>query len=131
MPSITTSMTNAQRRAVLVARFEERLRELWPDETPGGRVPFSDFNDLELKATVLGDGMTRETMQSALEEAMELEAAEKPERCERCGKKLQYSRKTKTTETIRGPVRAERDYQERPGSTGAYCRGCRRGFFPR
>ena len=60
MPSITTSMTNAQRRAVLVARFEERLRELWPDETPGGRVPFSDFNDLELKATVLGDNVTRE-----------------------------------------------------------------------
>jgi len=123
MPSITASITNAQRRAVLVARFEKRLRELWPDETPGGRVPFSDFNDLELKATVVGDEMTRETMESALDEAMELEAAEKPGRCEQCGRKLQYSRKTKTTETIRGPVRVERDY--------AYCRGCRRGFFPR
>ena len=55
MSPITTTMTNARRRALLVARFEERLRELWPDEVPVGRVPFSDFNDLELKATVLGD----------------------------------------------------------------------------
>jgi uncharacterized protein with PIN domain len=60
---------------------------------------------------------------STIEGALELEGADKPGRCEQCGRRLQYSRKTKTTETIRGPVRIERDY--------AYCRGCRRGFFPR
>lgn len=123
MPSTTEAVTNAQRRAVLLARFEERLRELWPDETAGRRVPFADFNDLEAKATILGDETTRRIMESALATAMDLPASELPERCAECGRKLQYSRKPKITETIRGPVRAERDY--------AYCRGCRRGFFPR
>jgi Pyruvate/2-oxoacid:ferredoxin oxidoreductase delta subunit len=116
-------MTNAERRAVLLARFEERLRELWPDEAAGRRVPFADFNDLEAKATILGDETTRRIMESALATAMDLPASELPERCTECGRKLQYSRKPKITETIRGPVRAERDY--------AYCRGCRRGFSPR
>lgn len=123
MSSTTAAATNAQRRAVLLARFEERLREIWPDETAGPRVPFADFNDLEAKATILGDETTRHVMESALATAMDLPAAERPERCDECGRKLQYSRKPKTTETIRGPVRVERDY--------AYCRGCRRGFFPR
>ena len=123
MSSATASMANAQRRAILVARFEERLRELWPDEPGAGRIPFADFNDLEAKATVFGDATMRGLMESALKMALELPAAQRPERCSECGRKLQYSRKPKTTQTVRGPVRVERDY--------AYCRGCRRGFFPR
>lgn len=123
MSAATHLMTNAQRRAVLVARFEERLRELWPDEPCGRRIPFADFNDLEAKATVLGDETTRRVMEAALETAMDIPAPGRPERCARCGRKLQYSRKPKTTQTVRGPVRVERDH--------AYCRACREGFFPR
>lgn len=123
MPVATPAVTNAERRAVLLARFEERLREVWPEETPGRRVPFADFNELEAKATVLGDETPRRIMESVLAAALDLPVSERPERCAECGRKLQYSRKAKTTDTIRGPVRAERDY--------AYCRGCRRGFFPR
>ena len=123
MSTATVSMTNAQRRAVLVARFEERLRELWPDEAAGRRVPFADFNDLEAKATVLGDETTRRVMEAVLATAMDSPTSKRPERCARCGRKLQYSRKPKTTATVRGPVRVERDH--------AYCRACREGFFPR
>lgn len=122
MPQPAT-LTNAERRARVLARFEERLRELWPDETGGRRVPFADFNDLEAKATAFGDETMRGLMESALQMALDLPAAERPELCPECGRRLQYSRKPRTTETVRGPVRVERDY--------AYCRGCRRGFFPR
>lgn len=116
-------VTNAQRRAVLVASFEEKLREMWPDEGPDKRgVPFADFNELESAATTLGDETMRRVMESALESALDLHAADRPERCPDCDHKLQYSRKAKTTATIRGPVTAERDY--------AYCRACSRGFFP-
>jgi hypothetical protein len=123
MPAATASMTNAQRRAILVARFEERLRGIWPDEPSGRRVPFADFNDLEAKATVLGDETTRRVMEAVLATAMDIPTRDRPERCSECGRKLQYSRKPKTTETVRGPVKVERDH--------AYCRACRKGFFPR
>ena len=127
MPESARILTNAQRRAVLVARFEEKLREVWPDGGPDGGpdesgVPFADFNELESAATTLGDETMRRVMESALESALDLPAADRPERCDDCGRKLQYSRKMKTTATIRGPVTAERDY--------AYCRACSRGFFP-
>jgi hypothetical protein len=42
MLEATPAATNAERRAVLLAKFEERLLELWPDETGGRRVPFAD-----------------------------------------------------------------------------------------
>ena len=51
MPAATTAMTNAERRARVLARVEERLRDLWPDEAGAGRIPFADFNDLEARAT--------------------------------------------------------------------------------
>jgi len=124
MPESAPVVTNAQRRAVLVARFEEKLGEMWPDG--GGDksgVPFADFNDLESAATTLADETMRRVMESVLESALDLPAADRPHRCGDCGRKLQYSRKMKTTATIRGPVTAERDY--------AYCRACSRGFFPR
>ena len=124
MPESAPVMTNAQRRAILVAKFEERVREIWPDESPAERrVPFGDFNDLEAAATTLGDVTMRNVMESALQGALDLPAADRPGRCGDCGHKLQYSRKAKTTATIRGPVTAKRDY--------AYCRACSRGFFPR
>jgi hypothetical protein len=117
-------LTNAQRRAALVTRFEQRVREIWPDESPGKRrVPFCDFNELEAAATTLGDETMRGVMESALDATLDLPAGDMPVQCPDCGRKLQYSRKAKTTATIRGPVTAERDY--------AYCRACCKGFFPR
>jgi len=112
-------MTNAQRRAKLLADFEARIREVWPDD----ELPAANFNDLEAVATRAGDELAQRLMQETLARAMELPAARKPENCPSCGRALQYSKKKRSVGTIRGAVAFERDY--------AYCRGCRKGFFPR
>jgi len=112
-------VTNRQRRAKVLAAMEERLLEIWPDE----KLPAGNFDDLEAVAVRAGDRFTQELMESVLAGALELPQSERPERCPKCGRALQYSRAKKAVSTIRGPVTFERDY--------GCCRGCRKGFFPR
>ncbi len=113
------TMTNAQRRAKLVADFEARIREIWPDE----ELPARDFDELEAVAARAGDELARRLMEETLARAMELPVRKKPGNCPTCGRALQYSKKKRSVGTIRGAVGFERDY--------AYCRACRKGFFPR
>jgi len=113
------TITNAQRRAMLLADFEARLREVWPDDA----LPARNFDDLEAAATRAGDELAQKLMEATLKQAMHLPAAATPKRCPDCGRALQYSKRKRTVSTIRGPVAFERDH--------AYCRACRKGFFPR
>ena len=114
---------NAQRRAMILAQVEAKLKELWPDEKPSGQQrTFADIDALEAIATRNGDTLSRALMEEGLREALNLSGRDRPTHCEKCGRKLQWSRRKHGLQTIRGPVTIERDY--------AYCRACECGFFP-
>ena len=117
-----TPTSNAQRRALILSQVEGKLKELWPDELPEGRRPFSDFDALEAAATRTGDSLAQTLMEEGLREALQASGADGREHCATCGRKLQWSQKAHSVQTIRGPIRAEREH--------GYCRACERGFFP-
>lgn len=114
-------MTNAERRAAVLSKVEEKLREIWPDVS--GDRTFGTFDDLEAMAARTGDQLSQEVMSAGLREAMAGVSDEQSSKCPQCGRALQWSRTSKGIATIRGPVQLERDY--------GYCRGCRNGFSPR
>lgn len=124
MPATPPLLTgNAQRRALVLAHVEANLKELWPDEAPAGQKrTFADFNALEAIATRNGDALARTLMEEGLREVLQASDEDRPELCPKCGRKLQWASKAHGLETIRGPVRMERQH--------GYCRACERGFFP-
>ena len=113
-------MTNAERRAAVIAKVEARLREIWPDES--AERTFASFDDLEAVAVRTGDRLSQEVMSAGLSEALAVAVEKREAVCPQCGRALQWSKVSKGIATIRGPVKLKRDY--------GYCRGCRRGFFP-
>ena len=117
MSASAPAASNAERRAQILALFEARLRDVWPDDG----LPARNFNDLEAIATRTGDGIAQELMNATLRQALELPASARPEHCPKCGTTLQWSKKPRTVVTIRGPVTFERDY--------GHCRECRKGFL--
>ena len=119
-PSAVTN--NAQRRALVLARVEAKLKEIWPDELPAGQRTYGDFDALEAVATRSGDALARTLMEEGLREALQVAEENLPERCTGCGRKLQWSEKAHGLQTIRGPVEVQRQY--------GYCRACAHGFFP-
>jgi uncharacterized protein with PIN domain len=102
--------------------MDARLKEIWPDGGKPAPMHIGGFDDVEAYATQVGDAATCQIMEDLLQYALNLPIEHRPERCEKCGRKLQYSRKSRTISGIRGPVTFEREY--------AYCRKCRSGFFP-
>ena len=122
MPAITVPATNSERRRRVLEAMDARLREIWPDGGKPAAKHIGGFDDLEAYATRVGDAATCEIMEDLLQYALSLPIEHRPERCDKCGRKLQYSRKSRTISGIRGPVTFEREY--------AYCRKCRNGFFP-
>lgn len=114
-------MTNAERRAAVMAKVEAKLREIWPDEVAERK--FADFDELEAMAVRTGDHLSQEVMSEGLSEALAVATEKREEVCPQCGRKLQWSKVDRRISTIRGPVKLKRDY--------GYCRGCGRGFFPR
>jgi len=114
-------MTNAERRAVVMAKVEARLQEIWPDQ-PGERT-FGSFDDLEAMAVRTGDGLSQEVMVAGVGDALADAGADRGSDCPRCGHALQWTKIPRIIATIRGPVRVERDY--------GYCRSCQHRFFPR
>jgi hypothetical protein len=117
-----TPTSNAQRRALVLAHVEAKLKDIWPDKVPEGRRTFADFDALEAAATRTGDSLAQTLMEEGLREALQASGEDRPDHCARCGRKLQWSQKAHGVQTIRGPVRVEREY--------GYCRACERGFFP-
>jgi len=122
MPAISVPVTNGYRRRQLLNAMEARLKEIWPDDGKPAAKQIGSFDDVEAFATRVGDAATCQIMEDLLKWALNLPIEDRPERCDKCGRKLQYSRKRRTITGIRGPVTFEREY--------AYCRGCRNGFFP-
>jgi hypothetical protein len=114
-------MTNAERRAAVMAKVEARLQEIWPDK-PGERT-FGSFDDLEAMAVRTGDSLSQEVMAAGIGDALAEAGGARDSVCPRCGHALQWAKIPKTIATIRGPVRIERDY--------GYCRSCQHRFFPR
>lgn len=115
-------MTNAERRAQVLAKIEAKLREIWPDQGAGGRRTFKDFDELEAMAARTGDSLAQELLTAGLTEAMAERVPDRQAPCSDCGRRLQWKKVRRRVETIRGPVEFERDH--------GYCRACRRGFFP-
>jgi hypothetical protein len=113
--------SNAEVRAAVLARVDERLHEMFPDGRPSAAV--SDFDDLEARAAVTGDALARELMEQALRTVLGVADAEPPERCGDCGTKLKHVEMPKEIATIRGLVGASRVW--------CHCRKCRKGSFPR
>ena len=58
-------MSNAARRAAVLAEMEKRLKDIWPDGDLPARSAHS-FDDLEAVATRTGDAVARELMEGAL-----------------------------------------------------------------
>jgi len=114
-------MTNAERRAAVMAKVKSRLLEIWPDE-PVGRT-FGSFDDLEAVAVRTGDSLSQEVMAVGVSEAMAEAGGARASACPQCGHALQWSKIPRVIATIRGPVRIEREY--------GYCRSCQHRFFPR
>jgi hypothetical protein len=114
-------MTNAERRAAVMAKIEARLQEIWPDQ-PGERK-FSSFDDLEALAVRTGDNLSQDVMAAGIGDALAEAGVDRDAACPGCGHALQWAKIPKIIATIRGPVRVERDY--------GYCRSCRRRFFSR
>ena len=115
-------LTNAQRRSAVLARFEERLHDIWPDGVEPAGPGFASFDDLEAAATVTGDAIARELMEQEIKRAVALPETAIPERCDECGTKLKRVEVSKAVATIRGPVRMSRLWCQ--------CRKCRKAFFP-
>ncbi len=119
MPACADS--NAEVRAAVLVKVDERLHEMFPDGRPAAAV--SSFDDLEARAAVTGDALARELMQQAIRSVLALPDASPPERCPDCGTKLKHLEMPKEVATIRGLVGASRVW--------CHCRKCRKGFFPR
>jgi hypothetical protein len=118
-PLQTELSVNAGIRGKLLAQYEERLKQLFPDHN--GVVPLSSFDAIEAAAVRGGDETARSLMSQALSESMLLPKCTKQGRC-KCGRNLQWSDKPRSIETVRGPVTVTRLH--------GYCRVCERGFFP-
>jgi len=114
-------MTNAERRAAVIAKVEAKLQEIWPDQP--GEGTFGSFDDLEAMAVRTGDSLSQEVMAAGIGDALAEAGVERDSACPRCGHALQWTKIPKIIATIRGPVRIERDY--------GYCRSCRHRFFSR
>jgi len=119
--SVAAAGSNAEVRAAVLARVDERLREMFPDDRPAAAV--ASFDDLEARAAVTGDAIARELMEQAIRSVLDLPEALPPERCPDCGTKLKHVEMPKGVATVRGLVGASRVW--------CHCRKCRRGFFPR
>ena len=113
--------TNAEVRAAVLARVDERLREMFPDGRPAAAV--ASFDELEAAAAMTGDALARELMEQALRTVLGAADAGPPERCPDCGTRLKHVEMPKEIATIRGLVGASRVW--------CHCRKCRKGFFPR
>ena len=122
MPSVQPFLTNAKRRSLMLETLDDRLKEFFPDDGDAPAKKVRGFDDVELYATLIGDATTCRIMEELLHYGLTLPVQDRPERCDECGRKLQYSMRKKTIMGIRGPVTFEREY--------AYCRKCRSGFFP-
>ena len=122
MPAIPVPVINSHRRRRVLDAVEARLEDIWPDDGGPATKHIGSFDDVEAFATQIGDATTCQIMEDLLQWALSLPVEHRPERCDTCGRKLQYSRKQRTITGIRGPVTFEREY--------AYCRKCRSGFFP-
>lgn len=116
------AMTNAQRRAAVLARFEEQLLDMWPDEAEASEPGFASFDDLEAAAAMTGDALAREIMELEITRAVALPETEVPDRCDECGSKLKRVEIPRGVSTIRGPVKVSRLW--------CHCRKCRKAFFP-
>ena len=112
-------MTNALRRAQVLAQIEKDLMELLPDE---GCPAVRSFDDLEAAAVRMGDALACAAMTKTLDNVFTLPQCTKQGRC-KCGRKLIWSDKPRTLETVRGSISITRLH--------GYCRVCERGFFPR
>ena len=112
--------SNAEVRAAVLIKVDERLHEMFPVGQPAAAV--SSFDELEAAATVTGDVLARELMQEALKSVLAVKDASPPERCPDCGTKLKHVEMPKTIATIRGLVGASRVWCK--------CRKCRKAFFP-
>lgn len=112
--------SNAEVRAAVLARVDERLHEMFPVGQAAAAV--SSFDELEAAATVAGDALARELMQEALKSVLALGDASPPERCPDCGTKLKHVEMPREIATIRGLVGASRVW--------CSCRKCRKSFFP-
>lgn len=118
--SDVSQLSAARLRDTLVANFAERLIQFIPDGWDGS-VPLS-FDALEAVAVKTGDETARAIMTRSLQQVQDvLPKCTKQGRC-KCGRKLQWSDKPRTLETVRGPVTVNRLH--------GYCRVCERGFFP-
>ena len=119
LPVQTELSVNAGIRAKLLAQYEDRLKQLFPDNN--GAAPLASFDAIEAAAVRSGDETARSLMSQALSESMLLPKCTKQGRC-KCGRNLQWPDKPRTIETVRGPVTVTRLH--------GYCRVCERGFFP-
>lgn len=111
-------LSNAERRAGVLAQIEEELKLLLPDE---GAPAVKSFDDLEALAVHLGDALACSAMTRTLEHVFTLPQCTKQGRC-KCGRKLIWSDKPRTLQTVRGEISVTRLH--------GYCRVCERGFFP-
>jgi uncharacterized protein with PIN domain len=116
----TGADSNAEVRAAVLTKVDERLHEMFPVGQSAAAV--SSFDELEAAATVTGDALARELMQEALKSVLAVKDAAPPERCPDCGTKLKHVEMPKTIATIRGLVGASRVWCK--------CRKCRKAFFP-
>lgn len=114
MPEIS----NAQRRAKMLAQVEKELKVLLPDE---GAPAVQSFDDLEAAAVGMGDALACSAMMRTLDSVFSLPQCTKQGRC-KCGRKLIWSDKPRTLQTVRGEITITRLH--------GYCRVCERGFFP-
>jgi len=115
-------LTNAQRRAAVLAKFEAELHEVWPDGAEPTGPGFASFDELEAAAAMTGDAIARELMEQEITRAVALPEDEVPERCDECGTKLKRVEIRRGVTTIRGPVKLSRLW--------CHCRKCRKAFFP-
>lgn len=115
MPEIS----NAVRRAEVLAQVEKELKRLLPDE---GVPSVRSFDDLEAAAVRMGDALACSAMTRTLDNVFTLPQCTKQGRC-KCGRNLIWSDKPRTLQTVRGEITVTRLH--------GYCRVCERGFFPR
>lgn len=115
--------TNAERRALVLRQVSAKLQEIWPDAPSAAARSFQDFDGLEAVAARTGDGLAQAVLEEGLGQVLRAPGgAGRAERCRECGTALQWSIKPRTIQSIRGPIRVEREY--------GYCRACKRGFSP-
>jgi hypothetical protein len=114
--------TNAEIRSRLMAKYEKRLREAFPDEGPPRAGAFADFNEIEAAGVRVGDATAAEFMEEAIDRSLDLSEFDLPKRCPKCGRALKHIRVPRSIATIRGLVGLRRIH--------CYCKRCKEGFFP-